>query len=67
MSSTSIQEQGNGNGPLKFSDYLEIPRRIKDLTLMIGKSMLVDVKDIDTSKIRDEQTRYFIEAIQAHV
>ncbi len=26
---------------------------------------VVDVKEIDTSKIKDEQTRYFIEAIQA--
>ena len=25
---------------------------------------MVDVKDIDTSKIKDKQTRYFIEAIQ---
>ena len=29
------------------------------------KIILVDVKEMDTSKISDEQTRYFIEAIQA--
>ena len=29
------------------------------------KIILVDVKEMDTSKIKDEQTRYFIEAIQA--
>ena len=29
------------------------------------KIKVVDVKEIDTSKIKDEQTRYFIEAIQA--
>ncbi|RHT90994.1 DUF4351 domain-containing protein, partial [Coprobacillus sp. AM28-15LB] len=28
------------------------------------KIKVVDVKEIDTSKIKDEQTRYFIEAIQ---
>ena len=28
------------------------------------KIILVDVKEMDTSKIKDEQTRYFIEAIQ---
>ena len=27
------------------------------------KIKVVDVKEIDTSKIKDEQTRYFIEAI----
>ena len=28
------------------------------------KIKVVDVKEIDTSKIKDEQTRYFIETIQ---
>ena len=50
-------------GPLKLSDYLEIPKELKPY-FNDWKIYLVDVKDIDTSKIKDAQTRYFIEAIQ---
>ena len=52
------------NGPLKLSDYFEIPEELKKY-FNDWKIILVDVKEIDTSKIKDEQTRYFIEAIQA--
>ena len=52
------------NGPLKFSDYFEIPEELKKY-FNDWKIILVDVKEMDTSKISDEQTRYFIEAIQA--
>ena len=52
------------NGPLKFSDYFEIPEELKKY-FNDWKIILVDVKEMDTSKIKDEQTRYFIEAIQA--
>ena len=52
------------NGPLKFSDYFEIPEELKKY-FDDWKIILVDVKEMDTSKIKDEQTRYFIEAIQA--
>ena len=51
------------NGPLKFSDYFEIPEELKKY-FNDWKIILVDVKEMDTSKIKDEQTRYFIEAIQ---
>lgn len=50
-------------GPLKLSGYLEIPKELKPY-FNDWKIYLVDVKDIDTSKIKDKQTRYFIEAIQ---
>ena len=50
-------------GPLKLSDYLEIPKELKPY-FNDWKIYVVDVKDIDTSKIKDKQTRYFIEAIQ---
>ena len=50
-------------GPLKLSDYLEIPKELKPY-FNDWKIYLVDVKVIDTSKIKDKQTRYFIEAIQ---
>ena len=50
-------------GPLKLSDYLEIPKELKPY-FNDWKIYLVDVKDIDPSKIKDKQTRYFIEAIQ---
>ena len=50
-------------GPLKLSDYFEIPEELKPY-FNDWKIYLVDVKEIDTSKIKDEQTRYFIEAIQ---
>ena len=52
------------NGPLKLSDYFEIPEELKKY-FDDRKIILVDVKEMDTSKISDEQTRYFIEAIQA--
>ena len=50
-------------GPLKLSDYLEIPKELKPY-FNDWKIYVVDVKDIDTSKIKDKQTCYFIEAIQ---
>ena len=52
------------NGPVKLSDYFEIPEELKKY-FNDWKIILVDVKEMDTSKIKDEQTRYFIEAIQA--
>ena len=52
------------NAPLKLSDYFEIPEELKKY-FDDWKIILVDVKEMDTSKIKDEQTRYFIEAIQA--
>ena len=51
------------NAPLKLSDYFEIPEELKEY-VNDWKIKVVDVKEIDTSKIEDEQTRYFIEAIQ---
>ena len=52
------------NGPIKLSDYFEILEELKKY-FNDWKIILVDVKEMDTSKIKDEQTRYFIEAIQA--
>ena len=52
------------NVPVKLSDYFEIPEELKKY-FNDWKIILVDVKEMDTSKISDEQTRYFIEAIQA--
>ena len=52
------------NGPLKLSDYFEIPEELKKY-FNDRKIILVDVKEMDTSKISDEQTRYFIETIQS--
>lgn len=52
------------NVPVKLSDYFEIPEELKKY-INDWKIILVDVKEMDTSKISDEQTRYFIEAIQA--
>ena len=52
------------NVPVKLSDYFEIPEELKKY-FNDWKIILVDVKEMDTSKIKDEQTRYFIEAIQA--
>lgn len=52
------------NGPLKLSDYFEIPEELKKY-FNDWKIILVDVKEMDTSKISDEQTRYFIETIQS--
>ena len=52
------------NAPLRLSDYFEIPEELKEY-VNDWKIKVVDVKEIDTSKIKDEQTRYFIEAIQA--
>ena len=51
-------------GPLKLSDCFEISKELKPY-LNDWKIGLVDVKEIDTRKIKDKQTRYFIEAIQA--
>ena len=51
------------NAPLKLSDYLDIPEELKEY-VNDWKIKAVDVKEIDTSKIKDEQTRYFLEAIQ---
>ena len=50
-------------GPLTLSDYLDIPEELKEY-VNDWKIKAVDVKEIDTSKIKDEQTRYFLEAIQ---
>ena len=52
------------NVPVKLSDYFKIPEELKKY-FNDWKIILVDVKEMDTSKIKDEQTRYFIEAIQA--
>ena len=52
------------NVPVKLSYYFEIPEELKKY-FNDWKIILVDVKEMDTSKIKDEQTRYFIEAIQA--
>lgn len=52
------------NAPVRLSDYFEIPEELKEY-VNDWKIKVVDVKEIDTSKIKDEQTRYFIEAIQA--
>lgn len=52
------------NGPLKLSDYFEIPEELKKY-FNDWKIILVDVKEMNTSKISDEQTRYFIETIQS--
>ena len=52
------------NVPVKLSDYFEILEELKKY-INDWKIILVDVKEMDTSKIKDEQTRYFIEAIQA--
>lgn len=43
-------------GPLTLSDYLDIPEELKKYS-NDWKIILVDVKEIDTSKIKDEQTR----------
>ena len=51
------------NAPVKLSNYFDIPEELKEY-VDDWKIKAVDVKEIDTSKIKDEQTRYFIEAIQ---
>ena len=51
------------NTPLELNDYFDIPEELKAY-INDWKFIFVDVKEIDTSKIKDEQTRYFIEAIQ---
>ena len=43
-------------GPLTLSDYLDIPEELKEY-VNDWKIKAVDVKEIDTSKIKDEQTR----------
>ena len=42
--------------PLTLSDYLDIPEELKEY-VNDWKIKAVDVKEIDTSKIKDEQTR----------
>ena len=51
------------NTPLELNDYFDIPEELKAY-VNDWKIKVVDVKEIDASKIKDEQTRYFIEAIQ---
>ena len=51
------------NALVKLSNYFDIPEELKAY-INEWKFIFVDVKEIDTSKIKDEQTRYFIEAIQ---
>ena len=51
------------NTPLELNDYFDIPEELKEY-VNDWKIKAVDVKEIDTSKIKEEQTRYFIEAIQ---
>ena len=51
------------NVPVKLSNYFDIPEELKAY-INEWKFIFVDVKEIDTSKIKDKQTRYFIEAIQ---
>ena len=49
------------NAPVKLNEFFpELKYLYNDWQII-----LVDVKEMDTSKISDEQTRYFIEAIQA--
>ena len=43
-------------GSLTLSDYLDIPEELKEY-VNDWKIKAVDVKEIDTSKIKDEQTR----------
>ena len=51
------------NALVKLSNYFDIPEELKAY-INEWKFIFVDVKEIDTSKIKDEQTRYFLEAIQ---
>lgn len=51
------------NAPVKLSDYLDVPKELKAY-VNEWRFIFVAVKEIDTSKIKDAQTRYFIEAIQ---
>ena len=51
------------NAPVKLSDYLDVPKELKAY-VKEWIFIFIDVKEIDTSKIKDAQTRYFIEAIQ---
>lgn len=44
------------NTPLELNDYLDIPEELKEY-VNDWKIKAVDVKEIDTSKIKDEQTR----------
>ena len=44
------------NAPVKLSNYFDIPEELKPY-FNDWKIYLVDVKEIDTSKIKDEQTR----------
>ena len=51
------------NTPLELNDNFDIPEELKEY-VNDWKIKVVDVKEIDNSKIKYEQTRYFIEAIQ---
>ena len=44
------------NTPLELNDYFDIPEELKEY-VNDWKIKVVDVKEIDTSKIKDEQTR----------
>ena len=44
------------NTPLELNDYFDIPEELKAY-INEWKFIFVDVKEIDTSKIKDEQTR----------
>ena len=44
------------NTPLELNDYFDIPEELKEY-VDDWKIKAVDVKEIDTSKIKDEQTR----------
>ena len=44
------------NTPLELNDYFDIPEELKEY-VNDWKIKAVDVKEIDTSKIKDEQTR----------
>ena len=44
------------NAPVKLSNYFDIPEELKEY-VNDWKIKAVDVKEIDTSKIKDEQTR----------
>lgn len=44
------------NTPLELNDYFDIPEELKEY-VNDWKIKAVDVKEIDTNKIKDEQTR----------
>ena len=51
-----IQEIKNGILLLELNDYFDIPEELKEY-VNDWKIKVVDVKEIDTSKIKDVQTR----------